>query len=166
MAGEYVRTHGRKVKESMTTDVIGVAGDTRLDEVVGLMERRRIKRVPVIEGDVLVGVVSRLDLLRALLRTIEAEDSKDRSDDDIREQILAELAKAAWVPRDGFSISVKDGVVDLNGVILEENEREALRVVAENVSGVRAVEDHLIWIEPVSGTVIEPPPEARKTTNR
>jgi CBS domain-containing protein len=166
MAGEYVRTHGRKVKEIMTTDVIGVAGDAPLDEVVGLMERRRIKRVPVIEGDVLVGVVSRLDLLRALLRTIEAEDSKDRSDDDIREQILAELAKAAWVPRDGFSISVKDGIVDLNGVILEEKEREALRVVAENVSGVRAVEDHLIWIEPVSGTVIEPPPEARKTTNR
>ena len=166
MAGEYVRTHGRKVKEIMTTDVIGVAGDAPLDEVVGLMERRRIKRVPVIEGDVLVGVVSRLDLLRALLRTIEAEHSEDRGDDDIREQILAELAKAAWVPRDGLSISVKDGVVDLNGVILEEKERQALRIVAENTPGVRAVEDHLVWIEPVSGMVIEPPPEERTTRKR
>ena len=161
MAGEYVRTHGRRVEEIMTTDVISVAGDTPLDEVVGLMERRRIKRVPVIEGDVLVGVVSRLDLLRAVLRAIEAQYSEDRSDDDIREQILAELAKAAWVPRDGLSISVKDGVVDLDGVILEEKEREALRVVAENVPGVTAVEDHLVWIEPVSGTVIEPPQDQR-----
>src|SRR6516165_5880440 len=106
MAGEYVRTHGRKVEAIMTTDLITVTGDTPLDEVVGLMERRRIKRVPVIEGDALIGIVSRLDLLRALLRTIEAEHSEIRGDDEIREQILAELAKAAWVPRDGLSISV------------------------------------------------------------
>ena len=166
MAGEYVRTHGRKVEEIMTTNVISVAGDTPLDEVVGLMERRRIKRLPVVEGDVLVGVVSRLDLLRALLRAIEAQHSEHRSDDAIREQILAELAKAPWVPKDGLSISVKDGVVDLNGVILEEKERAALRVVAENVPGVRAVEDHLVWVEPVSGTVIEPPLDERTTTER
>ena len=79
---------------------------------------------------------------------------------------VAELAKAAWVPRDGLSISVKDGVVDLNGVILEEKEREALRVVAENVPGVRAVEDHLVWIEPVSGTVIDPPQGQRPPIRR
>ena len=164
MAGEYVRSHGRKVEAIMTAEVISVAGDTSLDEVVGLMERRRIKRVPVIEGDALIGIVSRLDLLRALLRTIEAEHSEIRGDDEIREQILAELAKAAWVPRDGLSISVKDGVVDLNGVILEEKEREALRVVAENVPGVKAVEDHLVWIEPVSGTVIDPSQNQRTPT--
>jgi len=164
MAGEYVRTHGRKVEAIMTTNLITVTGDTPLDEVVGLMERRRIKRVPVVEGDALVGVVSRLDLLRALLRVLEAQHSEHRSDDDIREQILAELAKAAWVPKDGLSISVKDGVVDLNGVILEEKEREALRVVAENVPGVSAVEDHLVWIEPVSGTVIDPSQNQRTPT--
>jgi osmotically-inducible protein OsmY len=61
------------------------------------------------------------------------------------------------VPRDGVEITVKNGIVDLNGVILEENEREALRVVAENTPGVKAVEDHLAWIEPVSGTVVDAP---------
>jgi len=166
MAGEYVRTHGRKVEEIMTSDPVSVTGDTPLDEVVGLMERRRIKRVPVIDGDVLVGVVCRADLLGSLLRTLDAQDSQTRSDDEILEQILAELAKTAWVPRDGLSISVKDGVVDLNGVILEEKEREALRVVAENTPGVRAVEDHLVWVEPVSGTVIEAPSEEPRTTGR
>ena len=166
MAGEYVRTHGRKVGEIMTTDLISVAGDTPLDEVVGLMERRRIKRVPVIEGDLLVGVISRADLLGSLLRALEAHHAEIRRDDEILEQILAELAKAAWVPKDGLSISVKEGVVDLNGVILEEKEREALRVVAENVPGVKAVEDHLVWIEPVSGTVIDPPQDQRTPTRR
>ena len=74
----------------------------------------------------------------------------------ILEQINAELAKVAWVPRDGLSITVKNGVVDLRGVILEEKGRDALRVVAENTAGVKAVEDHLVWIEPVSGTVLDP----------
>ena len=157
MASEYVRTHGRKVEEIMTSDLVSVTGDTPLDEVVSLMERRRIKRLPVLDDDELVGIVSRADLLRSLLRALEGQHAETRRDDEILEQILAELTKVAWVPRDGLSISVKDGVVDLNGVILDEKEREALRVVAENAPGVRAVEDHLVWVEPVSGTVIEPP---------
>jgi len=65
------------------------------------------------------------------------------------------------VPRDGISITVENGIVDLNGVILDEKEREAVRVAAENVPGVKAVEDHLVWVEPVSGTVIDAPREAR-----
>lgn len=164
-AGEYVRTHGRKVEDIMSTDVVSVAADTPLDEVVGLMERRRIKRVPVLDGDALIGIVSRADLLRSILGVLDAQPAEIRSDDEILEQIQAVLARTAWVPRDGLSISVKDGVVDLNGVILEENEREALRVVAENVPGVKAVEDHLVWVEPVSGTVIEPSPK-RADRNR
>jgi hypothetical protein len=67
------------------------------------------------------------------------------------------------MPRDGIAITVENGVVDLNGVILDEKERGALRVAAENVPGVRAVEDHLVWVEPVSGTVIDPPREAPAT---
>ena len=156
MAGEYVRTHGRRVDDIMSQNVISVSEDTALDEVVQLMERRRIKRVPVLDGDDLVGVVSRADLLRALAQALETAPGEAPSDDEILEQINAELAKVAWVPRDGLSITVKNGVVDLNGVILDEKEREALRVVAENTPGVKAVEDHLVWIEPVSGTVLNP----------
>src|SRR5207253_8945323 len=128
--------------------------------------RRRIKRRAVLDGDVLVGLVSRAALLRSLFHALEVQHSETRRDEEILEQILAELAKAAWVPRDGLSISVKDGVVDLNGVILDEKERQALRVVAENVPGVRAVEDNLVWIEPVSGTVVDPPPGERPARDR
>ncbi len=155
MAGEYVRTHGRRVGEVMTRDLISVTEDTPLDEIVELMERRRVKRVPVFAGDALVGMVSRADLLRALARALDAHPPAAHDDDEILRSILAELAKAAWVPRDGLGITVTDGIVRLDGVILDEKEREALRVLAENTPGVKAVADHLVWIEPVSGTVID-----------
>ena len=163
LAGEYVRTHGRKIGELMTRDLVSVTPDTPLKEVVELMERRRIKRVPVLDGDVLVGILSRADLLRALLAALEEKSAPATTDEEIRERILGELAKAAWMPRDGVAITVENGVVDLNGVILDEKERDALRVAAENVPGVRAVEDHLVWVEPVSGTVIDAPRDARSS---
>ena len=158
IAGEYVKTHGRRVEEIMTHDVVSVTEGTALDEIVQQMERRRIKRVPIVEDGLLVGIVSRADLLSAIARTLDDGPAGTHSDDEMREHILSELEKAAWVPRDGLSITVRDGVVGLDGVILEEKEREALRVVAENTPGVKAVEDRLIWIEPVSGLVIEPSP--------
>ena len=166
LAGEYVRTHGRKVDGIMTRDVVSVTPDTPLKEVVELMERRRIKRMPVLDGDVLVGILSRADLLRALLGALEEKPAPVPSDEEIRDRSLAELARAAWVPRDGVTITVENGVVDLNGVILDEKERGALRVAAENAPGVRAVEDHLVWVEPVSGTVIDAPRDARSSEER
>jgi len=162
LAEEYVRTHGRRIAEVMTRDPVSVTPDTPLKEIVELMERHRIKRVPVLDGDAPVGILSCADLLRGLAGALAAAPAVATSDEEIRERILAELARAAWVPRDGIAITVENGVVDLNGVILEEKERDALRVAAENVPGVTAVEDHLVWVEPVSGTVIDPPPAAAK----
>ena len=162
LAEEYVRTHGRRIAEVMTRDPVGVRPDTPLAEIVALMERHRIKRVPVLDGDVPVGILSRADLLRGLAGALAEAPAAAGSDEEIRERILAELARAAWVPRDGIAITVENGVVDLNGVILDEKERVALRVAAENVPGVSAVEDHLVWVEPVSGTVIEAPPVTAK----
>ena len=160
LADEYVRTHGRRIAEVMTRDPVGVSPDTPLEEIVALMERHRIKRVPVLDGDVPVGILSRADLLRGLAGALAEAPVAAASDEEIHERILAELARAAWVPRDGVAITVKNGVVDLNGVILDEKERVALRVAAENVPGVRAVQDHLVWVEPVSGTVIDAPTAA------
>ena len=142
MAEEYVRTHGRKVGEIMTREVVSVTPESPLREIVELMERRGIKRMPVLDGDRLVGIVSRADLLRAFARTFEERPAAPTSDEEIRERIFGELAKVAWAPRDGLAITVENGVVDLNGVILDEKERYALRVAAENVSGVRGVEQH------------------------
>jgi CBS domain-containing protein len=154
-ASEYVRTHGRTCEQLMSHDVVSVAPDTSLAEIVHLMERRRIKRLPVMEDGNLLGIVSRPDLLAAVARALDAPQAPVAGDDAIHDRILAELEKADWAPRSGLTITVSDGIVELDGVILDEHERTALRVAAENVPGVKGIVDRLVWVEPVSGTVIE-----------
>ena len=156
LASEYVRTHTRRVGEIMTRDVISVAEDTPLTEVVRLMERHRIKRVPVLRDGALIGIVSRADLLHALHRLLLAEPETAASDETIRRHVLDKLAQAPWAPH-GLTADVANGVVTLDGVILEEQKRSALRVAAENVPGVKAVVDHIVWVEPVTGWVVEGP---------
>jgi len=79
------------------------------------------------------------------------------SDAEIRRRILAEIDKQPWAPAVGIDAVVENGIVELRGTILDERERMALRVVAENVPGVKQVRDHLIWVEPMSGMVIDAP---------
>lgn len=159
LASEYVHTHGRKVAEVMTRDVASVAENTPLADVVALMERRRIKRVPVLRDGRVIGIVSRANLLRALVGLADEVPDVSTTDDAIRARLLAHLDAQPWSPRTAIDIVVRNGVVDLWGVILDERERQALRVAAENVPGVTAVRDHLVWVEPHSGMVIDAPPE-------
>jgi len=77
-------------------------------------------------------------------------------DATIREQLLAEMKKEQWAPAAMTNVVVRDGVVELWGVIIDERQREALKVAAENIPGVKAVKDHLVWVEPTSGMTIEP----------
>jgi CBS domain-containing protein len=156
LANEYVRTNTRRVGEIMTRDVVSVAEDTPLTEVVRLMERHRIKRVPVLRDGALIGIVSRADLLRALQRLLVAEPKTAASDETIRRHVLDELAQAPWAPH-GLTVDVANGVVTLGGVILDEQKRGASRVAAENAPGVKAVVDHIVWVEPHSGMVFEGP---------
>jgi CBS-domain-containing membrane protein len=155
-ASDYARTHTRRVSEIMTGDVVSLTEDAPLTEVVRLMERHRIKRVPVLRDGALIGIVSRADLLRAIQRLLVAEPKTAASDETIRRNVLAELTSAPWAPR-GLTVDVANGVVTLEGVILDERKRSALRVAAENVPGVKAVVDHIAWIEPVSGMFFEGP---------
>ena len=155
LADEYVHTHGRKVSEIMTPDPVTVTEATPLEEVVTTMEKRRIKRVPVMRGDKVVGIISRANLLYALASL--AREAKPVSLDDraIRDRFFAELQGQRWAPTGSLDVIVRDGVVELWGVITDERERQALIVAAENIPGVKRVNDHLAWIEPVSGLVVE-----------
>jgi CBS domain-containing protein len=156
LAGEYVRTHGRKVEEIMTRDVATVGEAASLAEVVSLMEQRHIKRVPVMRGDRVVGVISRANLMHALAYLDREAAPSPRSDAAIRTALIAELDRQPWSPRGFLNPVVRNGVVELHGTIFDEREREAMRVAAENVPGVKDVRDHLVWMDPVSGFVIEP----------
>jgi CBS domain-containing protein len=154
LADEYVRTHARRVKDVMTSTPITVSEDSRLDQAVELMESHRIKRLPVVRGGQVVGIVSRANLLHALVGLAAAAPPPAKSDVAIREALLAEFEKLTWAPAALVDPVVKDGVVELWGTITEEAQREALKVCAQNVPGVKSVVSHLTWIEPVSGMAI------------
>jgi len=154
LASEYVHACGRKVKEIMTPNPYTVTEATPVTEVVQLMERHRIKRVPVVCGRRLVGIVSRADLLGALARLARAAEATN--DAEIRERVMVELRRQSWAPLDLINVIVRDRIVDLQGTITEDSARQAMVVAAENVPGVRAVHDHLVWVEPVSGMTVLP----------
>jgi CBS-domain-containing membrane protein len=156
LAGEYAHSHGSKVGEVMTVDVHTVTEDTSLEDIVDLMERRRIKRVPVMRGKTVVGMVTRSNLMHAMVSLARAEPRSAKDDTAIRERLLAEMQKESWAPAAMVNVVVRDGVVELWGVIIDERQREALKVAAENIAGVKGVKDHLVWLEPTSGMVIEP----------
>jgi CBS domain-containing protein len=157
LATEYSQASGRKVGEVMTPDVRTVTEDAPLEQVVHLMERHRIKRVPVLRDGKLVGIVTRANLMRALANLALAERPLPAGDAAIRERLLAELNRHAWAPVGLIDVVVKDGVVKLSGALTDERERQAIRIAAENIPGVKKVEDHLIWIEPNTGVIVEPP---------
>ncbi len=159
-AADFTRTHGRKVADVMTRDVLSVNADSPLEDIVALMEQHRIKRVPVLQGDHVVGVVSRADLLRALSVVARGRGGSAPDDGTIRTRILDTLTKEAWAPRTTLNVTVVDGVVDLWGSIGNDHERRAICVIAENAPGVKKVIDHLVFVEAYTGTVIEPPPPA------
>ena len=163
LAAEYTHSHGSKVAEVMTTNVHTVDEDTKLEDIVELMERHRIKRVPVMRGKKVVGMVTRSNLMHAMVSLARAEPKAAKDDATIREALLAVMKSESWAPAAMVDVVVRDGIVELWGVIIDERQREALKVAAENIPGVKAVKDHMVWLEPTSGVVIEPRDEAVTT---
>lgn len=157
LAEDYVRTHARKVAEVMTAKVATANKDADVTDIVRLMEQRRIKRVPIVEDDRIVGLVSRADLLHALGRLMAQAPAAPADDAALRERILAEFERQNWVPLAGIDVKVSGGEVVLSGAITDERERQALRVAVENIAGVKAVHDRLAWVEPTSGWVMDAP---------
>jgi CBS domain-containing protein len=152
LARNYVKSHGRKVKDIMTADVVCVTDTTPLADVAVLLEAKRIKRVPVVRDGKIIGIVSRANLVRALA-AMKNEPTSDANDDDctIRDKVLAELKRQEWFTvRDWCKIWAADVIVK-DGVVhfwlcddQPQEERRALRVAAENIAGVRRVEEHTI----------------------
>lgn len=159
LAAEYTHAHGRSVADAMSESLHYATPDMPLQQVVDMMERQRIKRVPVLDQGRLVGIITRANLLRALALAAPALPASSPSDQQIRQQLQTELAASAWAPCSMLDVVVQQGEVHLYGTILDGREREALCVAARNTPGVTAVHDHLVWCEPTSGMVVETPSE-------
>jgi CBS domain-containing protein len=143
LAADYVKAHARKVKDIMTTPVITATPDAPLHQIATLLESHSIKRVPIVEHGQLVGIVSRANLIQAVASELKEVDIP-RSDATVRERLLAHLKTQSWAHTTLVNITVSEGVVDLWGISNSDVERQALRVAAESLPGVRAVNDHMI----------------------
>ena len=155
-ASDFVHEHGRKVAEIMTKSPLTITEDTPLEDIVELMEKNGIKRLPVTRGDQVVGIVSRANLLQAVASLARQVPDPTADDDHIRNRIIDALEKNDWCPF-GLSVIVRDGIVHLSGVITEERSRQAAVVAAENVTGVKKVHDHLCWVDTMSGMYLNSP---------
>jgi CBS domain-containing protein len=149
-ATDFVHEHGGKIAEIMTPEPVTITEDTSLEAIVTLMEKNRLKRLPVIRNDRVVGIVSRANLLQAVASLARQIPDPTADDDHIRNRMIDALGKNDWCPH-GLNVVVRDGIVHLGGIITDERSRQAALVCAENIAGVKKVHDHLCWIDPMSG---------------
>ena len=153
-AQDYVRSHGLKVRDVMTRNPVAVPENTPLDEVVRVMEARKIKRLLVMRRSKVVGIVSRADLMLAVASIDRAAPAPRDSDAAIRDRIMAAIREQSWTAGAFVDVNVRNGIADIWGRVSEMAQREALNVLVASAPGVKRVENHLTWQgEPASGDV-------------
>lgn len=147
-AEDFIKSHARKVADVMTAHVTTVDESASPEEVVRVMETRRIKRVPVVRHGALVGIISRANLLRALASVSPETPAAAADDRDLKERVAAAVKELSWDSRSHDAIVVRNGVVQLWGFVSSVSQRDALRIAAERVPGVKAVENNIQVVDP------------------
>ena len=152
LASEFVRSHSRKVTDVMTGKVVTATPDTPLVQIAGLLEKHGIKRVPIVAAGKIVGIVSRANLLQALA-SLKKEQVPTVAPDDqaIRAKVMNQLKAEPWAHTSLMNVTVQNGTVELWGLVASPVEKKAVRVLAEGITGVGAVNDNLIVRPAVSG---------------
>jgi CBS domain-containing protein len=141
LAREFAKEHGRKVDEVMSDSIVSASEETPLGEIATLLEKHRIKRVPILRDGKLVGMVSRCNLIQALASSHVQAGSDARGDRSIRLQLLDRLDGQTWTGFGSRNIIVRDGVVHLWGLVGSEEEHKALIALSEQVPGVKGLSD-------------------------
>ncbi|MDH3702504.1 MAG: CBS domain-containing protein [Alphaproteobacteria bacterium] len=150
---DFLKSHAVHVRDVMTQKVISVTEDTPASEIAGILEENRIKRVPVVRGKRLVGIVSRADIIRALAVQHIPITSRPEGDLALRQSVLAVIGKSDIAPGSYVNVLVKDGVVHLWGLANSPEQKKALRVAVEGIPEVASIQNHL----QISRNLIEQP---------
>ena len=153
-AEEFVRERGRLVSDIMTRDPVTVSEANTLDEIVTLMEKKNVKRLPVVRGNQLVGIITRANLMQAVASMARDVPDPTADDDHMRERIIRTIEAQDWRPI-GLQVTVRRGIAHLYGLIVDDRAREASLVAARNVAGVKEVHDHLCFVDTWSGFYLE-----------
>jgi CBS domain-containing protein len=142
-ARDYIKTHGSVANDIMTRFVVSVPKDAQLSEVAEILDTHRIRQVPVMEHGKLVGMISRADLVRKLAEATITPSPTKPENGVLQKAIWQRIKAEGWVHSALVTIAVKDGVVELWGAVSSDEQRRALRLLVEGVSGVQRVEDHV-----------------------
>jgi CBS domain-containing protein len=143
LAREFIKSHGRKAADVMTRPVITVKPDTPLGELASLLEKHRIKRVPVVKGGKIVGIVSRANLVQALVTLgTGIKPSASANDSILRADLLGRLRLQPWWTN-SINVIVKEGIVELWGYVDSQAASDAIRIAVEEAPGVRQVSNNL-----------------------
>lgn len=155
LPAQYVRSHGNCAQYVMTPHVVTVAPDTSLSDIAGIFDTQEIGRVPVVEDERVVGIVTCTDLLKLITAEISSPASAGaRSDASIREHLQAELTRQPWWRGGVTELIVSNGVVEFTGVVETQALKLAARVAAENIPGVTAVRDRRIVTSELPATMM------------
>ncbi|MBB3317737.1 MULTISPECIES: CBS domain-containing protein [unclassified Rhizobium] len=138
---DYIRSRSWRVSDVMSASVISVAPDAPAAAIAELMFQHKIKRVPVVSDKRLLGIVSRVDLLKAIVAAPKERTAS--GDDALARAIRARLQGDLGLETDAIKVSVQDSRAILEGTVSSELERRAIRVLVENVKGVDGFIDKL-----------------------
>lgn len=144
VARDFLKSHATRAQEIMTRPVVSISPETPLGEVAALLEKRRIKRVPVVEGGRLVGIVSRANLLQAVAAHKSVAPVATPNDSLLRDRVLGDLRSELADSATHVNVIATGGTVELWGQVETLEEREALRVAAELVPGVQSVVNNIV----------------------
>ena len=161
LASDYTLSHGRRVADVMTRTVTTIGAGASLSDAIDLMEKSRVKRLPVLESGRLVGILSRADVMRVFVLLQPSAAPSHLSDEQIERSIRTEINTQPWCPQ-SVLVTTRNGSAEISGVITDDRTRDALRVLVQNVPGVTRVVDRLVTVEPLSGFVVALPADVEK----
>lgn len=147
-ARDYIRSHAHRVADVMTKNVVTAEEATSLSDIAVLMQRHRVKRVPIVRDGKIVGIISRANLLQGLLARQPAPTENVAADETLRNSVTAELARQGWTSSRSTNVVAENGTIHLWGYVDNDTVRDAYRVAAENVRGVKRVENHMNVLPP------------------
>jgi CBS-domain-containing membrane protein len=151
-AAQYIKSHGLVARDVMSTDPLTVSENTPLEKVARLLEQEHIKRVPVVRGGRMVGIVSRADLLHALAAGAKWPAPRAKAAHPTRKEVMRSIRETGLSL--GLTNVVLEGsVVHLWGSVQSETQREAIALAARRSPGVKGVKNHLSVMAAASSTL-------------
>jgi CBS domain-containing protein len=145
---DTAKTSARTAGEAMTSPALTITPERPAAAAARIMLDHGVKRLPVVRDGVLVGIVTRADLVRAFTRTDETILA------EIREDVLR---RALWLEPDSVEVTVEYGEVDLAGEIEAKSDAEVLKKLVQRIPGVVAVHSNVLYrVDDLQGTSAGP----------